>query len=45
MKIQKEDEGDKVTEIWFKQDQDFDIELEKKKQEKIKFLQEELAKI
>ena len=31
MKIQKEDEGNKVTEIRVKQDTDFDLELEKKK--------------
>lgn len=45
MKIKKEDESSKVTETWFKQEQDFDVELEKKKAEKIKALEEELAKI
>lgn len=38
MKIKKEDEQQKVTEIWYKMEQDFDTELEKKKQEKIKAL-------
>lgn len=34
-----------MTETRFKQEQDFDVELEKKKAEKIKALEEELAKI
>ncbi len=38
MQIKKEDEADKVTEIRFKNDQDFDLVLEKKKDEKIKTL-------